>query len=305
MATKSNRAAVKRPAKPLKLKRFVTEEEGASLLSHLIGEEINAEDMHEYALAGVVPAYMKYAPKDREKYQETGFRFVEIDRFSELDASHQLGVESAEVNAQDKAIVETLTTSDSLACSQVLPYPLLAGGYVAERSGERWRVFVGRADGGLEKVGAEHFVRVYSPPELCQIAQILNDPTACPEWPAVLHSHAMVREDELDGFDENGPFDMLSPFDEHLYFLIPEAGKTRAAQPSKLDLDPRERASMERMIYLLAKMARLDLALPYKAAEAMALEAGFEGLEAPSEETVKKYLQAADSRAKEEANHSA
>jgi hypothetical protein len=46
--------------KPLKLKRYISEDEAAQLLSLLIDEEVSSKDMATYALAGVVPAYIEF-----------------------------------------------------------------------------------------------------------------------------------------------------------------------------------------------------------------------------------------------------
>lgn len=214
--------------KPLKLKRYISEEEAAQLLSLLIGETVTSEEMCSYALGGVIPGYLKYAPKNRELHPGNCFYLVEIEHFSHLGRDHFCGVEDEEMLALDKAAVDVLSTKDAQKCFQVLPYPLLTGGYVAEATGNRWRVFVDGPDGALEKVGASHFVRVYSPPEVCKVAQILNDSESCPEWPAVLHSHALVAEDE---FYDYQPFQWQSPFDEGLHFLIPEG--TTLSSPDK------------------------------------------------------------------------
>lgn len=211
--------------KPLKLKRCISEDEAAKLLSLLIGESVTSQEMAEYALAGVIPAYLKFAPTDREMYPGDCFYLIEIDHFTHLGGDHFRGVEDEDLHALDKAAIEPLSTIDAQRCFQVLPYPLLTNGYVAEASGNRWRVFVGRADGSLEKVTDTHFIRVYSPSEVCKVAQLLNDPESSPEWPAVMHSHAMVAEDE---FYDYQPYQWQSPFDEGLHFLIPE----RTGQPS-------------------------------------------------------------------------
>ena len=214
--------------KPLKLKRYISEEEAAQLLSLLIGEAVTSEEMGSYALDGVIPAYLKYAPKNRELHPGDCFYLVAIEHFSHLGGDHFRGVEDEGLHALDKAAVDVLSTTDAQKCFQVLPYPLLTGGYVAEATGNRWRVFVGGPGETLEKVGDSHFVRVYSPPEVCKVAQLLNDSESCPEWPAVLHSHATVAEDE---FYDYQPFQWQSPFDEGLHFLIPE--RTTHTSPDK------------------------------------------------------------------------
>lgn len=73
--------------KPLKLKRYISEEEAAHLLSLLIGEKVSSEDMAEYALEGVIPAYMQFSPVDKETYPEQVFSLADDDRYPEYDTS--------------------------------------------------------------------------------------------------------------------------------------------------------------------------------------------------------------------------
>lgn len=207
--------------KPLKLKRYITEDEAAQLLSALIDEKVTPQDMHDYALTGVVPAYIKFSPKDREKYPTGNFGLVSIEYFQPLIWNHFRGIDDGVTTSIDMDLIGGLTNSDLEPCFQLLPYPLLGGSYVSEANG-RWRVFVGRADGGVEVVSDEHYVRMYSPPEVCNVAVIMNDPLSCPEWPAVLHSHGMVDADE---FDEYRPFVWESPFDPGLHFWVPRTSE--------------------------------------------------------------------------------
>lgn len=67
-------------------------------------------------------------------------------------------------------------------------------------------------------------------------------------------------------------------------------------------LDPRERASLERLLYLLAAEAGYNLSLPHKAEVIIRQEAARRGLKVPSGKgTIAKQLEAAEQRAKMDA----
>lgn len=189
--------------KPLKLKRYISEEEAALLLSLLIDEKVSSKDMAEYALEGVIPAYMQFSPVDTETYPGPAFSLAtradlaENDRFrDEFNAAHP----------EYKKNIPELIRNETTA---VIPYPLSFDGWTTDSNGETWKVFAGRADLGIDEITSEHYVRVYAPPEVCLAANIMNDPKACPKWPAILHSHGETWGDS-DG--EDRPDYMLSPF---------------------------------------------------------------------------------------------
>lgn len=173
--------------KPLKLKRYISEDEAAQLLSLLIGEKVSSEDMAEYALEGVIPAYMQFSPVDKETYPGPVFSLAEDDRYPEY---------TAHLSYMEEWLA-------------VIPYPLPFDSWITDSNGEKWKVLAGRADLGVDEITPEHYVRVYAPPEICLAADIMNDPKAYPKWPAILHSHGETWGD-IDGEDRMEH--MLSPF---------------------------------------------------------------------------------------------
>jgi hypothetical protein len=188
--------------KPLKLKRFISEEEAAQLLSLLIGEKVSNEKMAEYALEGIIPAYMHFSPVDEETYPHQFFSLADGSNFPAYDTNRGVMQE----------------------WMSVIPYPLPSDCWIDDSNGEKWRVFAGRATFEVDEVTPDHYVRVYAPPEICQAAQIMNDPTACPQWPAIVHSHGETwhyMDVDNDGKDVLSPaMHMLSPFrlvDGHSY----------------------------------------------------------------------------------------
>lgn len=185
--------------KPLKFKRYISEDEAAQLLSLLIGEKVSSEDMAGYALEGIIPGYMQFSPVDSETYPDVVFSLADDDRFPEYDTDRG-------------AMQEWLS---------VIPYPLPYNGWVEDSNGARWRVLAGRADFGADEITPEHYVRVYAPQEICQAAEIMNDPTVCPEWPAILHSRGqtwdfydLVEEERVGKDLPAKPSHVLSPFRE-------------------------------------------------------------------------------------------
>lgn len=173
--------------KPLKLKRYISEDEAAQLLSLLIGEKVSSEDMAEYALEGIIPAYMQFSPVDKETYPGPVFSLAEDDRYPEY---------TAHLSYMEEWLA-------------VIPYPLPFDSWITDSNGKKWKVLAGRADLGVDEITSEHYVRVYAPPEICLAADIMNDPKARPKWPAILHSHGETWGD-IDGEDRMEH--ILSPF---------------------------------------------------------------------------------------------
>lgn len=183
--------------KPLKLKRYLSEDEAAQLLSLLIDEKVSTEDMAQFALEGIVPAYMQFSPSDRKTYPEGVFTLADDENFPEHDAKRY-------------AMQEWLA---------VIPYPLPDHGWIEDSSGARWKVLAGRADDGVDEVTPAHYVRIYSPKEICQAAQLMNDPNACPEWPAIHHSHGQTWSFLTEDNSPAEPTYILSPFVEHRQYI--------------------------------------------------------------------------------------
>lgn len=197
--------------KPLKLKRYISEKEAAQLLSLLIGEEISSEDMAAYALSGVVPAYIQFTPVNQQEFLGAGFYMLDRD-----DAS----------------------TPDMLDIARggnwwldVLPYPLPSNDWLVDSYGTEWKAFEAGTDGKFELADAERHPRIYAPQEVCQVAQILNDPSSYPEWPAIIHSHGPSWTYSDDESDDNGPIHILSPYDDALSYQI-KAIKRECGEPS-------------------------------------------------------------------------
>lgn len=197
--------------KPLKLKRYISEEEAAQLLSLLIGEDVSADDMATYALDGVVPAYMEYSPRpDWPAYREHGFCLID-----DYSLAHPIYGE--------------LSSVDGDFWPDILPYPLPSDGWVVNSTGNKWTAFAARSDGGLEAVSSEHYVRIYAPQEICQVAQILNDPMAFPKWPAIIHSHGDTWDNDLDNPTEQ--IRIIGPYEDSAAYVVEAIKRGRGELP--------------------------------------------------------------------------
>lgn len=288
--------------KPLKLKHRLTEAEAAMLLSSLIGEEVTIDDMAEYARTGIVPAYIEM---DQEKYPNALFNLIEHREYLELDSRDVAG----RLRPQVKKLPLVVSASTRF-WHKVVPFPLLKsrstdpeGSYeysiAVDSNGVRWAVFAAlQADdycsghGPLERVRDEHFVRVYTPQAINLVAQVLNNPTACPGNPAVIHTRTSTEEmGGYNGFDEDWPSPLISPYE----VLTEQVEPT--ATPGSVDssrFDPRERDSYKRILYVLAKKAGLKLEELGGDAKDLVEYAAREGLILPTGKgTIEKKLLAA------------
>ncbi|SKA88462.1 hypothetical protein SAMN05421862_105203 [Pseudomonas extremaustralis] len=156
-------------SKPLKLKKFISEKEAAQLLSQLISEVVSSEEMADYANSGVVPAYISFPTTN---HPGVGFYLL------------------SQSDTYDKSITDAPHCGDNCV-TNYLPYPLRPNweGMYKDTKGNFVQANIEAADGSLVRLkNAEHYPRIYSPSEICKVAQILNDPSSCPEWPAVTHA---------------------------------------------------------------------------------------------------------------------
>jgi hypothetical protein len=260
--------------KPLKLKRYISEEEAAQLLALLIGEEVTSEDMAKYACSGVVPAYIEFAPADGQEYPGDGFYLLPSE---EANDPHMLRI--------------------PFGCNwwqSVLPYPLPSDGGLIDSHGSEWKALIANADGCLEVVQAERYARIYAPQEICQVAQILNDPTACPEWPAVIHSHGPSWTYADDESDENGPLYFISPYDDALGYQIQAIKRERGELPES-------GKGKRRINWQLVVAGLRDLLGPeWQKQEAIAAEIGGRGWKGARKDDVKHALREANREARKE-----
>lgn len=145
--------------------------------------------------------------------------------------------------------------------------------------------------------------------ELCGVGKVVGDSTigyACNEAPLSLEGRFRLK---CDAFGVWSREDLVPDFHIDKTFYIsgrrlprfkPDEIRALACKlngveaPKEKPLHPSERKSASQIIAVLAAMAKLNLAAPYKADEALRAAAAVHGLELPaSPETVVKFLKTA------------
>jgi hypothetical protein len=248
--------------KKLKLKSRLTEEEAAMLLSSLINEEVTAKDMEDYAKNHLIPAYWTM---NQELYPGSTFGFVEVGEYLSLDSrdlpgrSKRSPLDECEYRCWNKELplpLDVISTSDDkgefkFRCAN-------------DSEGTRWVVFAGihteefpGGNGPLERIRDEHCVRVYTPQIIYKVANILNDETAFPSWPAISHGPLSSDADgNIYGCEKDWALALVSPY-EPRPFILDNSKESQQETSSKID--PRERETYNRILYVLARKAGLKL----------------------------------------------
>lgn len=176
--------------------------------------------MEELSSTGVVPAYMIFRPIDKVTFPGKRFFFV--------DCGYD------EVSAINGAETELRT----------LPYPLRDGGifkaaeWAHHGTGKlptlqtrNYRVFAARADGQLEPIGEEHFVKVYAPLEIRPAAKQVVKYLAGGKSSPTIHSYC----EDFAGFDIEtvGEWRGMSPFTDDPDYFNPNRTGVNKATPNK------------------------------------------------------------------------
>jgi hypothetical protein len=135
---------------------YISEKLAIKVLSKNTGRNISLEDMTEYSELGVVPAYMKFKPKNKTLYPSKTFHAI--------PDSEMLGKTLSDV-----------TAFDCYEQWQILPFPLPDDGVIKTKDGLAYRFFAARSDGRYEVVSDQHFVRVYARDEMTQASKNVDD----------------------------------------------------------------------------------------------------------------------------------
>lgn len=229
--------------------KYISEQEACNRLSKIIRQDISRDEMLELSEAGVIPAYMEFHPVDDCMYPGNRFFFV-------------------------NALVEDVCMGNGMEAElRLLPFPLRDGGIfraaewayhgsnrVPTLRTQDYKVFALRADGHLDAISEDHFIRVYAlhevRPSSAKVKQYLRNKKVEP----TVHGYCNA----FDGFDivTVGEWTGMSPFTDDPDYLNSE----KLLGSDKLD--PRERTSLYLMIAALATKAGYPLDHPSKA-EAM------------------------------------
>lgn len=135
---------------------YISEKLAIKVLSKNTGRNISLENITDYSSLGVVPAYMKFKPKNKALYPG--------ETFQAILESEMLGKTLSDV-----------TPFDCFEQWQILPFPLPDDGVIRTKDGCTYRFFVARSDGRYEAVSDQHFVRVYARDEMTQASKNVDD----------------------------------------------------------------------------------------------------------------------------------
>lgn len=193
------------------MKHYITEHQAIKLLTDRLGESITPEEIAWYAYLGVVPAYIKFSPKNKDLYPGKSFFFVMNTEKNHLPP-------------------DELTMHDvgSAAEWNYFPFPLPENGIVRFVEGfahEKvmvkltedlaYRLLVARSDGQLEAISEQHIVRVYARQEVSQAAENVANYRAKRDYQRMVHScgelytayEVVIDEEKTRGW-------FMSPFEE-------------------------------------------------------------------------------------------
>lgn len=218
---------------------YISEENAAERLSKLTKRNISEKDMYELAHLGVVPAYLKFNPSDKEMYPGRAFHLVA----------------NAVVNKLKQCDLTTFEGGE-FEWSEILPFPLPKNGIINTSIDVPFNVFVARSDAHLESVSEDHYIRVYAPPEIIQAAKNLRLYMSGRSFEPILHNYCETWEIERDQDHDLRIACIISPFSDNE--RITNATATATKQASSLK-DNRERTSLHLMIAALASQAGYDL----------------------------------------------
>lgn len=172
---------------------YISEKQAALLLSRLTGQNFTYEDMDEFAGLGVVPAYIKFKPKDRTTYSGDCFQLVQPAVVEEVGLAN-------------------LTDVDAQSLMRVLPYPLPSCGAFESSVGIAWKAFAARADRRLDEVSEAHYERVYAPQEVRLAARNILRSSSPLDIPQISHSCGETWEIERDHDHDASTAWIVSPF---------------------------------------------------------------------------------------------
>lgn len=172
---------------------YISERQAARLLAKLTGTAVDADDMDEFSNLGIVPAYMKFKPKDPAQFPGKYFQLVQPFVVAEVGASK-------------------LTDIDAQSLMQLLPYPPLDSGVFESSTGRTWKAFAATADRQLVEITDAHYERVYAPQEVRLAAKNILRSESPLNLPAIGHSCGETWELEQDHDHDAETAWMKSPF---------------------------------------------------------------------------------------------
>lgn len=196
-------------------KFYISEAQAAETLSKCTGQNITINDMLEYAYLGIVPAYMKFSPKDKKLYPGRAFHLVHSSVASEIASGNLTTFEGCEEDFW-----------------RVLPFPLPRNGVVNTTVGLAYRVYVARSDAHLDEVSDQHYVRVYAPQEVRQAAKNVRRYLSEQGFQPVVHGCGETWEIDRDHDHDLLTASIVSPFTQASDSLSLQKRKRRTGDDS-------------------------------------------------------------------------
>lgn len=172
---------------------YIGEKQATQLLSRLTGQSYTPEDMDEFANLGIVPAYIKFKPKDKASYQKNYFQLVQPSIVNEVG-------------------LPNLTDVHAQSLMQVLPFPLADCGTLESSMGTLWKAFAAKTDRTLVEVSQAHYERVYAPQEVRLAARNILRSSSPLSIPRICHSCGETWEVERDHDHDACTAWIISPF---------------------------------------------------------------------------------------------
>lgn len=227
--------------------KYISEKTAIERLEEATGETITESIMEELSSTGVVPAYMVFRPIDKVTFPGNRFFFV--------DCGYD------EVSALNGAETEL----------RILPYPLREGGifkaaeWAHHGKGKlptlqtrNYRVFAARADGQLEPIGEQHFVKVYAPLEIRPAAKHVMKYLAGGVSSPTIHSYC----EEFAGFDIEtiGEWRGMSPFTDDPDYFNPNRTGVNKVTINKLNESKRsELITISALLQIIGKISTTSI----------------------------------------------
>lgn len=208
--------------------KHISEKEAIKRLANATGIEITESLMDELSSTGVLPAYMVFRPIDTVKYPGKRFFLVPL---AETDVSKLNGFDS-EIRTLPFPLLEdsTFRVSEwaSLGKSKFPTLQMIT-----------YRVFAARADGQLDPIDEQHFVRVYAPQEVRQATKNVQQYMAGKGYTETPHAYCdAFAAFDIEAVDE---WRSMSPFSDDPDYLSPTR---RHSQKAELPVSQSKRSEL-------------------------------------------------------------
>jgi hypothetical protein len=213
---------------------YISEKLAIKVLSKNTGRNISLEDMAEYSELGVIPAYMKFSPKNKILHPGSTFHA--------MGESGMLGKTLSDV-----------TAFDCFPQWQTLPFPLPDDGVIKTKDGLAYRIFAARSDGCYEAISEQHFVRVYARDEMTLASKNVDDYVSSRGFRPMAHS-CTEQWDSQPPDPENWKDWFVSPFAESESVIHPKKRIRRDKSESSDSAGEKDKPCMRMIIAAMLEL---------------------------------------------------